>query len=416
LKKDPFKFEFERVDNGMEIFYQQGRFETEIRLVFKAGGARYDPVGKEGCAHMLEHLIGKKTSNFSEEKAMNAFILEHDLRMTAWTDLESIVIGGNSIKSEWRALFFLLEEILKRSKLNEELLEKEKEIVISEMHPYYKMKEWIDVELETKRILYGNHPFSRIIRPSGTPSSIRSLSVEDLTDHRNRFFVASNLSVVIITNFGLEKVKEEVQKHFSLLEGKVEYPRPPKNFPKPSKNLIEYSVSEILKIEKRPEIGETVEFFWVVPTSVLRGIEPILFTLRENLMRSLRYEKSLVYNVDVSVREGRDISEIELEIPGVRLNGSQEVVKIVREEILKFSEQRNIFEMIMRNRLRRLYSYQNLPSVIADEAAKDIGIYGRPITIRERIENIERLDSRQARDWVENWLNEDRVLVRIFTP
>jgi predicted Zn-dependent peptidase len=416
LKRDPFAFEREVLDNGTEIFYQRGGFETEIRLVSKAGGSRYDPIGKEGCAHLLEHLMAKRTSYFTDEKLMNEFILEHDLRMTAWTDLESIVIGGNSTKSEWKPLFFLLEEILKWSKLIEELLEKEKEIVISEMLPHYRMKEWIDVELETKRILYRNHPFSRIIRPSGTPSSVRSLSVEDLTAHRKRFFVASNLSVVIITNFRFEKAKKEVQKHFSLREGKVKYPRSPKNFPKPSKNLVEYSISEILKIEKRPEIGETAEFFWVVPTTRLLGTGPILSTLKEILMRSLRYETGLIYNVDVSVREGKDISEIKIVIPGIPVNKSQEVVKITQKEISGFSKQRNIFEMIRRNRLRRLHSYQKLPSVIADEVAKDIQIYNKPITIQERIENIERFDFRQACDWVENWLNEERVLVRIFTP
>jgi predicted Zn-dependent peptidase len=416
LKRDPFAFEREILDNGTEIFYQRGRFETEIRLVFKAGGARYDPVGKEGCAHLLEHLMAKKTSYFKDKKQMNEFILEHDLRMTAWTDFESIVMGGNSIGREWRALFFLLEGCLKHPQLSKEVLEKEKEIVISEMHPNYKMKEWIEVELETKKVLYRDHTFGRILRPSGTPESIRSLRIEDLMEHYRRFFVASNLAVVIISPLELERMKAKVLEHFSLPPGRVKYPKPPKTFPRPTKNFIEYSVSEILGIEKRPEIGETVEFFWVVPTPRLLGTGPILSTLREILMRSLRYETGLIYNVDVSVREGRDISEIKIVIPGIPVNKSQEVVKIAQKEISGFSEQRNIFETIRRNRLRRLKYYQNLPSTIADEAVRDIVTYGRPITIRENIENIERFDFRRACDWVENWLNEEGVLVRIFTP
>jgi predicted Zn-dependent peptidase len=417
--KDPFDFERGILENGTEIFYQRGeRDETEIRVLLKAGGARYDPVGKEGCAHMLEHLIAKKTDYFPDESAMSDFLLEHDLKWNAWTSQESIGMEGNSSTAETNSLFFLLGEFLKRSQLDEELLEKEKEIVISEMESYQKIKNWVEVELETKRILYGNHPLSRIIRPSGTLWTVNSLNVDDLMSHRKKFFVASNLVVLIISSLTLEKLKMKIQEHLTLPEGKVEYPKPPKDFPKPAKNLLSYSISEILKTEKKyQEIGEIVEFYSVVPTpEVSWKWEIVSLTLKEILRRKLRYCMSAIYSSSISATVGRDITELKIGIMNISSSKTQNVIDTVKEIIFRFREQKRLFELLKRNKLRRLRNYQALPSKIADEAINDIILYDRPRTIREEIEEIEKFDFEQAIDWINRWLNEDRILIRIFTP
>jgi hypothetical protein len=83
---------------------------------------------------------------------------------------------------------------------------------------------------------------------------------------------------------------------------------------------------------------------------------------------------------------------------------------------LRFEEQKRFFDLLKRNKLRRLRNYQTLPWKIADEAIDNIILYDRPITIREEMEEIEKFDFEQAVDWVNRWLNEDRILTRIFTP
>ncbi|MCD6255143.1 MAG: insulinase family protein, partial [Deltaproteobacteria bacterium] len=96
--KEPFSFSKIILENGTEIFYKRikGK-ETHIRILLKAGGARYDPVGKEGCAHLLEHLILKKTKNFPNEFLIQRYALENFLEFGASTGLESLILGGGSI-------------------------------------------------------------------------------------------------------------------------------------------------------------------------------------------------------------------------------------------------------------------------------------------------------------------------------
>jgi predicted Zn-dependent peptidase len=219
--KDPFDFGNEVLENGTEIFYQKTeRDETEVRLLLKAGGARYDPPAKEGCGHMLEHLIAKKTHSFPDELARDYFALEHDLEWEAFTNFESIYLKGDSSTAEISSLLFFLGEFLKRSQLTEELLEKEKEIVIREMGDEQKVKELSDVVLETRRALFGDHPFSRLIYAGGTLWTVNSLNIDDIIEHRRKFFLASNLTVIAISSLDLEKLKTEIQKYLALPRGK----------------------------------------------------------------------------------------------------------------------------------------------------------------------------------------------------
>jgi hypothetical protein len=210
----------------------------------------------------------------------------------------------------------------------------------------------------------------------------------------------------------------KVQEHLTLPEGRVEYPKPPEDFPKPAKNLLSYSISEITKTkEKYQEIGESVEFYAVVPTpEVSWKWEIVSLTLEEILRRKLRYCMSAIYSLSISATPGRDVTELKIEIANISSNKAQNVIDTVKEIILRFEEQKRFFDLLKRNKLRRLRNYQTLPWKIADEAIDNIILYDRPITIREEMEEIEKFDFEQAVDWVNRWLNEDRILTRIFTP
>jgi hypothetical protein len=57
---------------------------------------------------------------------------------------------------------------------------------------------------------------------------------------------------VIISNLDFEALKSQIEENFSLPEGrKIKYPKSPKRFPKPSKNLLRYSLSEIIESKKK---------------------------------------------------------------------------------------------------------------------------------------------------------------------
>lgn len=418
MKKDPFDFEQETLDNGIKIFYKRHpRNETEIRVLLKAGGARYDPVGKEGCAHLLEHLMTRGTARFNEI-TLDDYVLKHNLNWNAYTDFESIGFEGHCW-TEIKALLFMLGEFLGRPKFEDKLLEKEKKVVIREMEPWQKIKNWVKVEIQTSEALYGKHPFSRIIKANGTLLSVNSLTLDDVVGHWKRFSVAPNLSLIVITPLKLKTLKTMIEEYFDLPDGKIEYPESPQDFPKPAMNLFIYSRSEILGIKKTPEyeeIGDSLRMCAVIPTSkAILGWEIIAPLLKNILYRRLRYELGWIYGLSVKGQKWRDISSIEIGIESVSPGRGINAKNLIEKEISEFEQTKKIFELLKKNRLKELKNYQGSPRQVADEAMSDVALYDRIITLRETMEGLENFTFQEASEWVRRWLTPERILTRIIT-
>lgn len=432
IKNDPFAFKKEGLENGTEIFYRKNETkETHLTLLFKAGGGRYDPEGKEGCAHMLEHLVLKKNLDFPDKIAIEEFVLEHGLEKNGFTNADSIQFVGNSNRKEVNSLFFLLEAIIKRHQLEEYLLKEEKGVVISEIKPRNKNKNWINVELERNNLLFGKNPLNRFLAATGTPQSVSSITIEDILKNKRKFFVAPNLAVIAITDLSLEKIKSEIEKCFKLPTGKINYPKSPKEFPKPAQNFISFSLSKILgsSEENFEKLGETVEFEAIIPTKEIaeEWIVPSLYgenitvgditgsTIDHSLYRKIRVSRSLMYNSSTSIMKRRDLSRFRIRIGGIPKDKGIKVIDLIHETIANFRKEKKYFELIKRNALSRLINYQALPLKVINLATDQVELHDRIITIQEGIEKIKNFSFEQALDWTENWLNEDRVLTTLFT-
>lgn len=416
---DIFDFERETLHNGLEIFYQKSKLnETHVRVFFKAGGARFDPYGKEGCAHLLEHLLGKRTRHFSDQIARDDFILEHCLDWGIFTDWEIIWLKGTAFQKEVDNLFFFIQEILFNSKIKEDLLEKEKMVVISEMDETQKIENWIKVEMETRKALFGNHPFGRIISPAGTIQTINSVTIKDVINHQRKFFVTSNLVIVTHTNLKLKTLKDKVERFIVLPQGKIKYPKPLENFPKPSRNFLIYSQSKIMNAKKSPEMGESVDVYAVVPALYASTAtwHIILSCIKEMLLRKLRYEMSLIYYPYTSQIRWRDLSLLTITIENIPTGKGEKVTKIIQETISEFHRSEKIFDLLKRKTLLGLKNYQALPSKIVDKVMIDIAIHDKPKTLLNDIREVKDLTFRQAAMLVTQWLNEERTLIRILEP
>ncbi len=415
--KEPFSFSKIILENGTEIFYKRikGK-ETHIRILLKAGGARYDPVGKEGCAHLLEHLILKKTKNFPNEFLIQRYALENFLEFGASTGLESLILGGGSIDNI-ESLLFILREFLIYHRLEKGLLEKEKIVITREMGIYQKIKALAHIKLEVKKALFHNHTFSRIINPAGTLWTLNSLSIEHLEGHKKKFFIAPNLSIIILTSMPLKEIVPKIERYFGLPRGeKIIYPKPLSDFPKPSKGLVSYSFSEVTGSKKMEEMGDRLELLAVIPKAEISpGWNIIRRSLKEILLSELRYRLSWSYDVSVMGFNYRDIYILDIKT-SVPANKGMEAKDLIFEKILNFKKEERIFNCFKK---RRIYELENpiiFPAKIAEEACADIATYDVIFTLKEARQKIKDFSFKEATKLVEKWLNPNRFLVYILTP
>ena len=187
----------------------------------------------------------------------------------------------------------------------------------------------------------------------------------------------------------------------------------------------------MLKSEKQKKLGDKLEFDVVVPTSELIedweisslsikgfsiGDDLVLSTIQDVIYRKLRFDMSMIYSMAIKLKTLRDISAIEFIFGNIPEGKGLKVKDVVYETIDNFSKEKKRFELIKKNILNRLNNYQALPSKIVKIATNHISWYDEPKRIQGGKEKIKNFTFEQAVDWVEQWLNRDRILVTLTTP
>lgn len=197
--------------NGLRLVYLQkdavvGHFGVSV-----LAGSRYEQSHEEGLAHFIEHSIFKGT-----EKRRAFHILSRldsvGGELNAYTAKEEIVIYGSFTNAYLQRAIELISDITFHSTFPEKELEKEKEVILDELHSYLDSpSDRIFDDFETH--LFKGHPLGGNIL--GTEQSIRSFTKEHLQDYISRFFTLKNMVVSYVGSEPLKKVKYLVEKYFS---------------------------------------------------------------------------------------------------------------------------------------------------------------------------------------------------------
>ncbi len=182
---------------------------TVTVLVLCGTGSDYESREISGISHFLEHLFFKGTKNRPTPDAIKHELDGMGSMSNAFTSHE---ITGYHIKAGKTYLdqsLDLLADIYKNSLLTDEEINRERQVIVEEMHK--------DRDTPTlyiwwiwERLLWGDEPAGWDV--IGTEENIRRMSRDDFMNYFTHQYVASNTAVVIAGNFdegaALEKVKQ----------------------------------------------------------------------------------------------------------------------------------------------------------------------------------------------------------------
>ena len=198
------------LENGLRIITapMQGT-NTVTVLVLCGTGSDYESREISGISHFLEHLFFKGTKNRPTPDAIKHELDGMGSMSNAFTSHE---ITGYHIKAGKTYLdqsLDLLADIYKNSLLTDEEINRERQVIVEEMHK--------DRDTPTlyiwwiwERLLWGDEPAGWDV--IGTEENIRRMSRDDFMNYFTHQYVASNTAVVIAGNFdegaALEKVKQ----------------------------------------------------------------------------------------------------------------------------------------------------------------------------------------------------------------
>lgn len=289
-------------DGTRVVLFYHPNMPVYTRVLFRAG-SRYDPIGKEGLAHFSEHMLFRKTRNFSSQYKLTSYIEDVGGGFNAFTGLNHMGVEvGLADKSDYSKAANFIGEVLFNQDIRTNNFDIEKKIVLQEYFDIVSNQESYIWKLFVDLIFQG----SLKGRPTiGYENSIRGIEVADIKDFYKERIPDVEKVVVVAGDIGLKEIEDNFDKTFI----------------KDTSNITDVDITEIplvrkesIKIKRYPGskqvnflIGfRTVPFLHkdLIPLEVLSYL--ISSGMSSRLMQKVRSEKGLVYRISADNSSSSD--------------------------------------------------------------------------------------------------------------
>jgi predicted Zn-dependent peptidase len=205
------EFEIFELPNGLRVIYKQVLGEAAHCGIILNAGTREEQLHEQGLAHYIEHTLFKGTSKRRFYHILGR-IDSVGGELNAYTAKEETCIYASFQKQYLERAVELIADITFNSTFPIKEIEKEKDIIIDEIHSYKDTPaEQIYDDFETH--LYNHHPLGNNIL--GTVESVKSFKQKHIIDFIKRHYLIKNMVFSIVGNYPKELVKKVMMKHFS---------------------------------------------------------------------------------------------------------------------------------------------------------------------------------------------------------
>ena len=166
---------FGRLPRGAKILWERvGSSRTFSLGFFFATGSRFDPPGKAGTAHLVEHLVFKGTKNHSAV-SLARFVDRVGGDLNAWTDREEMAFTCTVPAESWQVAVEALAELCLFPLFPVEEFEREKEVIRNEILSSLEDPEELSYDNYLQALSPGD--WSRPV--AGTEESLAAITLED---------------------------------------------------------------------------------------------------------------------------------------------------------------------------------------------------------------------------------------------
>ncbi len=281
-----------RLDSGVHLAVFEKKSSPIYTQFTFLGGSKFDPIGKEGLAHFMEHMLVAGTKKFPTKDKLAEYIENYGGEFGASTGSEIMSLNIEvAEKSDFEITVKIADQMINESLFEKKTTEIERKSIHNEIDDWksnpsrYVWEIWRKVSFQkTKmgRFILGNH------------KSIDKMGSTDLKSFAAEKLVSSNLSIVISGDIDLDYAKGLIEKELRI--EKMEEMRPNKPLPTYREQPILISrnhgrqVHYILGFRSVSRFNEDYEALNIISTALGHGRASIL-------SKELRYKKGLVYTV-----------------------------------------------------------------------------------------------------------------------
>ena len=383
----PGPIDMDRLANGLRIYSNTIPHVNSITAgIWINAGSREDPSSRPGLAHFLEHAVFKGTRS-RDYIAIARCIEQVGGYIDAFTTKENTCIYIRCLKEHSELAFDLLSDLVCNPLLPEGEIEKEKEVIIEEIHGIQDSPDELIFD-HFDELAFPDHPIGTSIL--GTEKSIDSISPKNLRSFLDRHYVAQNMLLTVIGNIAHEDVMLEAEKRFNSLDGQKKPSSSERTFKQAYyrpflRRDIKQLYQEHLLFGGTAERNDRHFYSLLLLNTILSGGMSSILNLE------LREKNPLAYNVYSSLTCFDDTTMLNV-YAGIDPEHTDRVLESIKN-VLKpetFSSLSTDELLAAKNRLKgsMVMETEKMTNRMA-KAARDIFYFGRPVDLKEKLRGIE---------------------------
>ncbi|MGB3368418.1 MAG: pitrilysin family protein [Acidaminobacteraceae bacterium] len=187
-----------KLKNGLTLIYEKLEASRSVSIGYWVKvGSIDEKKENNGMAHFIEHMLFKGTTNRSS-KDIAIEIDKVGGELNAFTSKECTCFYTTVLNKHVRNALEILSDMLINSEFLAEEIEREKTVIIEEVHLYEDSPEDILEDLASA-IIYKNSPLEMPI--IGTEETIKSMDREKIKDFFSKYYGSNNSVVSVAGNF-----------------------------------------------------------------------------------------------------------------------------------------------------------------------------------------------------------------------
>jgi predicted Zn-dependent peptidase len=385
------KFETATLLNGLTVhcLHWPERAGARFEFIIHSGG-RHDPIGKEGAAHFMEHLVSENAliSNEELQKFFEQNAGEHPQFGTTGpngtfygfrTSCESSLLS--------QSLHYYGDMLFQASLVNE--IERERQVILGEYNRKYPMQITYDTTYRMRQAVFSNTFFGRFTSTLGTKESIGTLRQSDLQTFYDTHYTPANMSVIVVGELTLdEAVAALANSPFSVHKTGTRSTRPKTITNPPPPSEAEYRIHEGAHFvgKSAASFGTTAQLPGTFSPALTSIVEEMI---SKQLFKVIRLEKAWTYHVGCGISFLGDFHEFTATCSSLDARAVEKISAVVSNCIEEIRLQADVFGEI-KHKLIVGMKFED-PSVrsVCNAARRDLLLYDRIITLTEELREVE---------------------------
>lgn len=375
-------------------------------------GSRDEQPSQAGYSHFIEHMLFKGTRKRSSAE-ISREIDALGGEMNAFTSRETTTYYVKVLDQQLHHALELLSDLFHHSRFAPKDIEKEKQVVLEEIHMVQDDPEDLVQDLHMAQVL-GRHPLGRSIL--GREKTVRGLRRQDLLNYRKTYYDPGQTVVSIAGNFEQAELDRLVAKYFGKGRASTAVPaegrRPP-----------EVRGGVLLKKKKLEQVhlclglkgvpaGHKDRYALYALNSVLGG------SVSSRLFQEVREKRGLVYSI-YSYLSGYSDGGMITVYAATRPKEVDRVVDLVCREIKRLGSKGIGGKELERAKVQMkgslMLSLESSHSRMS-KLAKDELIYGSHTSLSDMLAHIDRVSEEQMFDVGRQFFTLDSLAITGLGP